>query len=181
MILNADLADTFGNLVRRCTSDIINAEKEIPDPKLFVDVLKSEQALNLKQNLESLQITAENNYKCFHIHHVVDAVMTTLHSANQMFDHHKPWKLRKLTSDPAAMNELKAVISLTLEASRVSALILYPIIPKLTSDLLDFLQVPLECRAWKHARPAYLETSALEERHYAKDCTFFEKIRIVKK
>lgn len=179
--LNADLADNLGNLVRRCTGDLINPRKEIPNPKLFADVLKSEQALELKKNLESLQSTAEKNYKSFNVHHALDAVMATLHSANQMFDYHKPWALRKNTSDPKIANELKAVISLTLESVRISALILHPVIPKLTSDLLDFLQVPQENRTWQDATPAYLEKLSHDDRHYIKDCKFFEKIRIAKK
>lgn len=181
LILNADLADNLGNLVRRCTSNLINSQKEIPNPKLFADVLKSEQALKVKENLESLKATAEKNYNSFNVHHVVDAVMTTLHSANQMFDYHKPWALRKLTSDSEAEKELKAVISLTLETVRVSALVLHPVIPKLTSDLLDFLLVPQENRTWEDTTPAYLETSPSENRYYTKDCIFFEKIRDAKK
>ncbi|XP_043460723.1 methionine--tRNA ligase, mitochondrial-like [Leptopilina heterotoma] len=179
--LNADLADNLGNLVRRCTGDLINPQKEIPNPKLFADVLKSEQALELKKNLESLKSTAERNYESLDIHHAVDAVMTTLHSANQMFDYHRPWKLRKNTSDPAVANELKAVISLTLECARISALVLHPVIPKMTSDLLDFLQVPHENRTWQDTIPIYMEELSLNERHYIKDCKFFEKIRIAKK
>lgn len=179
--LNADLADNLGNLVRRCTGDIINPSKEIPNPKLFSNVLKSEKALELKRNLESLKLTAEKNYESLNIHHTVDAVMTTLHSANQMFDYHKPWTLRKNISDPKIANELKAVISLSLESARISALVLHPIIPKMTSDLLDFLQVPRENRTWQDTIPIYMETLSNDDRHYIKDCKFFEKIRIAKK
>lgn len=156
-ILNAELADTFGNLLIRCTSKSVNPNKMFPDPLTYHKILTSSEALQLKNLLENLHTTAAKHYEEFYVHHVVNAVMAVLQSANCMVNHHEPWQLRK-SNDPNVQNELLAVISLALESARISALVLHPVIPKLTNDVLDFLNVDLENRTWAHAKPVYMQT-----------------------
>ncbi|XP_015594864.1 methionine--tRNA ligase, mitochondrial isoform X2 [Cephus cinctus] len=177
-IVNSELADTLGNLISRCTGKTVNPTREIPNPAECSDVLKSDSAKSLLRNLETLKDTAEKSYKEYNLHHVVDAVMSTLHSANQMVDYHKPWQLRKETNNPESINQLKAVISLALEAARISGLILYPIVPKMSSNLLDYLSVPPENRTWEDARSKHLNDSPNESRQLGQGNTIlFRRIR----
>lgn len=156
-ILNSELADTFGNLVNRCFSKAMNPEGEIPDPNEYVDVLKSGVAAENKKLLESLREISQKHYDEYHLHHVVDSVMQTLRSTNQMIDHHKPWILKK-SDDPDSLREVKAVISLAAENIRVSSLVLYPIVPRLACHLLDLMQIPEENRTWNDTVPLYLNS-----------------------
>ena len=178
-ILNSELADTLGNLVSRCTGKVVNVKGEIP-PAIYGKALRSEAAESLRKHMDTLGDTARQHYESFYIHHAVDAVMTTLRSANIMVEHHKPWQLRKEPHNEMAMTELKAVISLALEAIRISALVLYPVVPTLSTNLLDFLNVPLINRSWNDTRPKYLSpVTATEAEPFRHQRTmFFPKIKL---
>ncbi|XP_046595543.1 methionine--tRNA ligase, mitochondrial [Neodiprion lecontei] len=154
-VVNSELADTFGNLLSRCTGSIINPGKEIPHPAIYVKELQTEAAKSLMISLQSLRTEAQISYEKCNLHHVVDSVMTTLHLANQMVEHHKPWILRKQTDDESK-TKLMGTISLALESIRICGLILYPIVPKLSETVLNLLNVPKSKRTWEETVPAFL-------------------------
>lgn len=157
-VLNSELADNLGNLVSRCSGKLVNPASKIPSASRYAKSLNSESAENLRKNIESLGDKAKKNYESFYFHHVIDAVMETLKSANVMIDYHKPWNLRKQTDNEDAANELKSVIALALEAARVSAIVMYPIVPKLSTNLLNFLNVPMTSRTWSDTKPKYFSS-----------------------
>lgn len=159
-VLNSELADTLGNLVSRCTGKLVNPKGEIPSAAIYSKVLKSQPAEELRSNLESLGNIAKDHYESFYIHHAIDAVMAALRSANVMVDYHKPWLLRKEPDNQVAVAELKSVIALAMEATRISALCLFPVVPKLSTNLLNFLNVPMDHRFWKDTEPKYLNTDS---------------------
>ncbi|XP_014212192.1 methionine--tRNA ligase, mitochondrial isoform X1 [Copidosoma floridanum] len=162
-VLNSELADTLGNLINRCTGKLVNPKQEIPSAAGHGRFLKSEVAQSLRASMEALGDTAKQHYESFYVHHVVDAAMSTVRCANAVVEYHKPWSLRKEPDNEAAVAELKAVIALALEATRISALVLYPVMPALSTVVLDFLNVPMNERSWKHTKPVYLNSTASTE------------------
>lgn len=177
-ILNAELANTLGNLINRCFGESINPKKIIPDPNTYMSILKSDIALTNIKALETISERTRIFYESYHLHHVVDAVMSMLHSANQMFFYYQPWRLKE-SEDLDSVKQIKAVIALTLENVRVAALILHPIIPRLTSTLLDSLQISKANRTWEDTKPLHI-TNSLNgvERVALQNKLFFKKIRI---
>ncbi|KAM0730719.1 Methionine--tRNA ligase, mitochondrial [Formica fusca] len=177
-VLNSELADTLGNLVNRCAGKTINPSKEFPDPAKYWNVLQSQVADETRKALESVGRRARESYEEYNLHHVVDAVMSMLHCANKMVDYHEPWQLRKQVDDADSIRELKAVISFALESSRIAALILYPITPRLSSNLLDFLDIPRENRTWTDTVPKFFNNSGVKERYIeCNNVILFKKIR----
>lgn len=177
-VLNSELADTLGNLVNRCAGKTINPSKEFPDPAKYWNVLQSQVADETREALESVSRKARESYEEYNLHHVVDVVMSTLHCANRMINYHEPWQLRKQVDDADSIRELKAVISLALESSRIAALILYPITPKLSSNLLDFLDIPGENRTWADTVPEFFNKKGVKERYIERNnVILFKKIR----
>ncbi|KAH0554754.1 hypothetical protein KQX54_012562 [Cotesia glomerata] len=177
-ILNAELADTLGNLVSRCMGKALNPGKIIPEPcERHAKTLGSDEALKLVESLENLSSIAHNHYNDFNLHSVVDIVMQSLFFANKMIDHHKPWALAKQTDNSEAQEKLESVLALGLEAARLGSLILTPIIPRLTSHLLDFLNVPSNARMWDNTK--YLNTGRNNQINTPKqqDYAFFKKLR----
>nr|XP_033327698.1 methionine--tRNA ligase, mitochondrial-like [Megalopta genalis]XP_033327700.1 methionine--tRNA ligase, mitochondrial-like [Megalopta genalis] len=160
-ILNAELPNTFGNLLQRCLGKTINPSRAIPDPSNYVDTLRTEVARKNIKLLEGIGETAKQYYEEHNLHHVVDAVMDLLHTANQMFNQHQPWRLCKSAD---SVKEVEAVLSLSLESVRVAALVLHPIIPRSTSDMLDSLEVPTTRRLWRDTTPLHL-TNCFDGRH----------------
>lgn len=176
-ILNSELADTLGNLVNRCMGKTVNPSREFPDLVRYWNVLQSQVADEVREVLESAGTEARENYEEYNLHRVVDVVMNVLHCANRMVTYHEPWKLRKQVDNVDSMNELKAVISLTLESSRIAALILYPIIPQLSSGLLDFLNVPKNNRMWTNTAPELDDSNAKGRCIEHNNIILFKKIR----
>jgi len=177
-ILNSELADTLGNLVSRCAGKAVNPSKEFPDPAKYWNVLQSQVADETREALKSVSRKARESYEEYNLHHVVDAVMNMLHCANKMVAYHEPWQLRKQVDDADSLEELKAVISLALESSRIGALILYPIVPRLSSSLLDFLNIPKHNRMWTDTTPEFFNNSSIKERHIEhNNLILFKKIR----
>ncbi|KAL6262802.1 hypothetical protein P5V15_005592 [Pogonomyrmex californicus] len=176
-ILNSELADTLGNLVNRCAGKAVNPSKEFPDPAKYWNVLQSQVADETREALKSVGEKARDSYEEYNLHHVVDAVMSMLHCANKMVAYHEPWQLRKQVDDADSIEELKAVISLALESSRIGALILYPIVPKLSSSLLDFLNIPKENRMWTDTVPDFFNNSLKERYIERNNLILFKKIR----
>ncbi|XP_011702853.1 PREDICTED: methionine--tRNA ligase, mitochondrial [Wasmannia auropunctata] len=177
-ILNSELADTLGNLVSRCAGKAVNPSKEFPDPARYWNVLRSQVADETREALKSVGEKARESYEEYNLHHVVDAVMSMLHSANKMVAYHEPWQLRKRVDDADSIEELKAVISLALESSRIGALILYPIVPRLSSGLLDFLNIPKESRTWADTAPEFFSSNSTKDRRIERNnLILFKKIR----
>lgn len=176
-ILNSELADTLGNLVSRCAGKTVNPSKEFPDPAKYWNVLQSEAADEIREALESVGERARQDYEEYNLHHVADAVISMLHCANRMVTYHEPWQLRKRVGDADSIEELRAVISLALESTRIAALILYPLVPRLSSNLLDFLNIPKENRAWADTVPK-VNNGSTKERHIERnEVLVFKKIR----
>ncbi|XP_045472978.1 methionine--tRNA ligase, mitochondrial isoform X2 [Harmonia axyridis] len=140
-VLNAELADTLGNLLNRCTATVLNPNQEFPklNREVLEEVKKLDVAKTLIENVEKLPFICEAHYNEFKIYKVVDAVIATLHSANLFFETMKPWELKKL---PEEKETLDVVLHLTMETLRVSGILLLPVIPHLSSKLLSKLNIP---------------------------------------
>ncbi|XP_043788966.1 methionine--tRNA ligase, mitochondrial [Apis laboriosa] len=176
-ILNSELADTLGNLVNRCFGKSINPDRIIYNSTEYKSILNSEIALKNIKALENLSEKARKCYEKNDLYHAVDNVMDTLRTANQVFEYHQPWKLSK-SKDLDSVKQLEALISLVLENLRVAALVLYPIIPQLSSNLLDFLQVSIKNRNWEDTKPLHLTNDSNETRHVlCQNILFFKKIK----
>lgn len=177
-ILNSELASTFGNTIRRCTSAAINKNGKIPNLRCINNVVKSQHVQELKEALSNLQSEAHRCYESYNLHHVVDASMSTLRLVNVMIDREKPWSLVKNVNSAEDKEMLDAVISLSLEAARINALVLYPIVPSLCTRVLDLLQVPMSQRTWQDVKPRYLEQDKIgESEDIPSDFVLFNSIK----
>lgn len=167
-------------MITRCVGKSINPKKIIPNINQHFDILESEEANNLRSSLESLGPTVEKHYESFDIFHAVDEIMETVRRANVLIDVHKPWILKKDPHDKNAKLELYAVISLALETARISALTLYPVIPRLSTEILDYLNVPMTERSWKDTEPKYLKAckKATNERLTQNNIILFPKLKL---
>lgn len=81
---------------------------------------------------------------------VVDHVMECLHVANNFFETCKPWELngKKLNDDASNIQQRDTILSITMETLRVCSIICQPIIPMMSQQLLDKLNVDKCQRNW---------------------------------
>ncbi|KAI4462100.1 methionyl-trna synthetase [Holotrichia oblita] len=153
-ILNAELADTLGNLLNRCCGDALNPEQIFPGVAEYGVVFNElasrvDVGKKLVESLKSLSDTCHEHYQEYNFYKVVDSVMATLHSANLFFETVKPWEMRKVTQ---RKQELEVTLHMAMEALRISAIILLPIIPNLSEKILDKLNVPKSERFWSNTK-----------------------------
>nr|XP_022911507.1 methionine--tRNA ligase, mitochondrial isoform X1 [Onthophagus taurus] len=146
-ILNSELADTFGNLLSRCCGNALNPIQTIPplNKTAFNEITKIEAGKKLIELVESLENVCFKHYENYNFYKVVDSVINTLHAANLFVETMKPWELRKKIE---LIPQLEITLHLTFETLRVSGIILQPIIPQLSKQLLDKLNVDPNKRFW---------------------------------
>lgn len=149
-ILNSELADTLGNLLSRGCARTVNTQQRFPrlDRTAFESHI---QPLDVTQRL--VRLVAELPDKCYahykagNFYLAVDACIEVLHTANNFFETLRPWELRK-SGDIAALD---AALGVTLETLRVCGILLQPVVPALSGQLLDKLSVSAEQRMWSDA------------------------------
>lgn len=79
------------------------------------------------------------------MHLALESIWLMLGAANRYFSAQEPWVLRK--SDAAADQErFSTVLYTTLEAVRIAALLIQPVMPESAAKLLDLLGQPTDQR-----------------------------------
>ncbi|OTF72314.1 methionine-tRNA ligase, mitochondrial-like protein [Euroglyphus maynei] len=149
--LNAELADTFGNLLNRCTSNKLNPKQYYPRISLdeMIEILpESVDTINYIQNLskECFQAYSDGN---FHIG--ITHVMTGLRLVNSLFNIIRPWEFAKNSQDKINQKRLECLLFLSLESIRIAAILLKPIIPNISTLIFHKLNIQHEFCVWKSA------------------------------
>jgi len=122
---NSDLANDFGNLVSRVSTLIKNNfDEEIPKSSLLNSDLSSNfQKIVLKEQLDNLEIDK-----------VINDIMIFIRSINVFMEQNEPWKLVK--SDKVQAGN---ILYHCAESLRLAAVMLSPVMPSKTKDILDIL------------------------------------------
>jgi methionyl-tRNA synthetase len=127
-IVNADLANNLGNLVNRT----INMAKKYCQgqvPNCNADDIPADNPLKaLGQELGSQVDTAYNELA---FQSACETIFTLVRSSNKYIDDLAPWTLFKQEKYP----ELACVLYAVLESIRLSAYLLVPIVPKISTDI----------------------------------------------
>lgn len=150
--MNAELADTFGNLLSRACAKALNPRHEFPQiyNDQLSELIKTDSCKLLIEKLTEAPDKCRQHFTAFNFHLVVDSVMAVLHAANNFFELSKPWELKN--GDEVAKRKLETIISLTMESLRISGIILQPIIPDYTNKLLTRLSIDTNLRMWKDTK-----------------------------
>jgi methionyl-tRNA synthetase len=137
--INADLANDFGNLAQRSLTMIArNCGGLVPE---WREAEATPADLDLAALAGSRLELARRHMATFAIHNYLGAVFELIAEANRYFATQEPWKLAK--SDPKRM---RLVLYATIEALRVAAILLQPVMPAAMGKLLDLLAVAPRAR-----------------------------------
>ena len=131
---NSDLANDFGNLVSRVSTLIKNNfDEEIPKSNLVDSDLSSNfQKIVLKEQLDNLEIDK-----------VINDIMAFIRSINVFMEQNEPWKLVK--SDKVQAGN---ILYHCAESLRLAAVMLSPVMPSKTKDILNILGTNNEELVW---------------------------------
>lgn len=130
---NADLANDLGNLVNRTVSmarryrsgALTPPSSDISEDAAALSVLGSATAARFDAAMENYQV-----------HSALEAVWELIAAANGFVESSAPWKLAK---DPSQAARLDEVLVTLVEAARLSAALVHPVIPDSSDRLLTQL------------------------------------------
>lgn len=130
---NAELANSFGNLVQRVLSMIFkNLDGVLESPDLHTD----DEAL-LSIVASACRVDLPRDFAALSFSTGIEAWMRAVFACNQYVDTQAPWALRK--TDPQRM---KSVLYILFLAIRDLAIAIQPVIPASTARLLDAMGIP---------------------------------------
>ena len=139
--INADLANELGNLAQRSLSMVNkNLDARVPEPGEF-SVADTEMLESADGLLPRVRAAFDEQA----MHQGLEAIWLMLGAANRYFSAQEPWVLRKseLAADQV---RFRTVLYVTLEAVRVAATLLQPVMPVSAARLLDQLGQPDDSR-----------------------------------
>jgi len=141
--INADLANELGNLAQRSLSMVNkNLNGIVPEPGEFTAA-----DVELLSSADALLSTVRAHYDVPAMHQALEAIWLMLGAANRYFSAEEPWVLRK-SSAPEDQVRFGTVLYVTLEAVRIAALLVQPVMPSSADKLLDLLGQPDESRTF---------------------------------
>lgn len=181
-ILNSELADTLGNLLSRGCAKTVNKRQVFPrfDANVFHgELMQLQVTQKLVSLLDELPDKCYAHYKAYNFYLAVDQIVEVLHTTNNFFETTKPWMLAK-NGEHA---RLDAVLFVTLETLRICGIVLQPIVPQLSKQLLDKLRIKSDDRMWSNAlQPRWKSGAASTSDEYAlcseTDAILFRRIRL---
>jgi methionyl-tRNA synthetase len=141
---NSDLANDFGNLLNRVSGLIQkNHDGKIPDPGPLTTV---EEEIKAKANALPLQVKDLINE--FKVQEAVTSVLAIVDVLNKYVEAQAPWKLAK--TDMKAANR---VLYTAAEGLRISTILLAPVMPEKTAEVLDILGAANSKPVWGQSMP----------------------------
>ncbi|CAL1263371.1 unnamed protein product [Larinioides sclopetarius] len=166
-MVNAELADTLGNLLSRSCAPALNPYQVFP--KFYhnaLNVLKDSKVETLINNASDLPDKVQRHFIEGYFYKGIDDIMACLRDANAFMQFNKPWELVKM-KDEKSIETLSTMLHIVLEVLRISGILLQPVIPTLSKRLLTKLQVPVEQRGWENITcfPSYYKLSNPLESH----------------
>lgn len=154
-MLNADLANTYGNLLNRCVSKTVNSNQIYPmlnKAEFHKLHAENENLKHLSEILSTLQDVVSQHYHSFNFYKGITIVLKTLYLCNKFFEEMKPWELRK---DEANLVKLMCILHITLETLRICSIALQPIIPDISEKIFRKLNIPIHKRMWADMIPSW--------------------------
>ena len=136
-VLNADLANDLGNLLNR-TLGMAKKYCQAIVPEIDPEEISAENPL--KAIGLSLRYTVENHYSSLAYSQASEAILTLVRESNKYIDDRAPWTLYK----QGEQDQVAIVLYSVLESVRLSAYLLSPIIPQISTAIYQQLGFDLD-------------------------------------
>ena len=130
--INADLANDLGNL----TSRLLTMVHKYCQGHIPLAGIEEKEDSELKGSVENLPKTYANHMEHLQFHKALMAIWEVINQVNRYIDQSAPWVLAR---DPQKQNRLHTVLYYSLESLKVVGVLLAPIMPDTSEELLDRL------------------------------------------
>jgi methionyl-tRNA synthetase len=147
-ILNADLANSLGNLLNRSLGMAVKyCQQSVP---IYGSCDLSEQIEPIIELASGLGNRVAEAYISLDFRKVCEEILALVWGCNKLIDDVAPWKLYKA----GKQNEVDALIYVLLEVIRTTAFLISPIVPDLSKEVyhqlgLEFIES--QPPVWKHS------------------------------
>ncbi|KAG5517840.1 hypothetical protein PMAC_000294 [Pneumocystis sp. 'macacae'] len=139
-----DLRGQLGNLLLRILSPHFDLKRALLYSKNHINEDALFQDFDIKLNTIAENI--DNYMASFRVHAALEAIFDFIGSINKFFQNFEPWKYKHDSS------KVDPVLFRTLEAIRISGILLKPFIPDKASEILDQLGVEVSRRNLKFCK-----------------------------
>ncbi|XP_070818418.1 methionine--tRNA ligase, mitochondrial [Chaetodon trifascialis] len=150
-LVNAELADSLGGLLNRCTAPALNPTQVYPPfcPQSF----PSEQGgravvedYHMLDAVKHLPAVVEQHFENMHVYKALEDISACVRQTNGFVQRHAPWKLDRRDSKDQCW--LDTIIHVSLECLRIYGTLLQPVVPDISNKLLSRLGVQPGERSW---------------------------------
>ncbi|RJT26488.1 methionine--tRNA ligase [Chakrabartia godavariana] len=144
--INAELANSYGNLAQRTLSFIFKTlEGSLP----FGGKESDADAELLAMVANACQVELPREFQALAMSQGLEAWMRAVYACNQYIDAQAPWTLRK--TDP---DRMVAVLATLFVCIRDLTIAIQPVIPESAGRMLDQMGIPAEERSFENLRDA---------------------------
>lgn len=156
--VNSELADTLGNLVSRSTGKSVLVKGIVPKQPQLDKLTEEDKALVTKG--QALAANVARHFEMPDFARGLEEIVFFLHDVNRYFTVMEPWVLSKTLKKAedvttpeylATKERLDTVLYLSINAARMSAILLQPVVPQTAKKILDYLCVPTDKRSISEA------------------------------
>ncbi|KAJ2542546.1 methionyl-tRNA synthetase, partial [Coemansia sp. RSA 1933] len=149
-----DLVGQFANLASRCLGNRLCA-----DLHQFRDIAAAQQDQSqtdlrdrqLRSMLVYLPAKVKAKFDIGEFGRGMDAIFLVLAIAHKYMAMNEPWEIVKKT-DAESKARLQTILFYSLEAARMAAIMLQPVMPEKSEMLLNHLSISKTERSWEHAQ-----------------------------
>ena len=152
---NAELANSFGNLVQRVLGFIA---KNLSFAVTMSKPLEVADEIFLETVNTVCAVTIPDTFNRLALNQGMDAWLHAVFACNAYVDEHAPWALRK--TDPERMATVLVVLC---NAIRDLAIAIAPVIPAGTARILHYLAVPMHARTYQTIAMRQLQSTFVIE------------------
>lgn len=150
-LLNAELADSLGGLLNRCTAPALNPAQIYTCfcPQSFPSELGGRAVVedyHMLNAVKQLPAVVEQHFESMHVYKALEAISACVRQTNGFVQRHAPWKLDR--TDIKDQLWLDTIIHVSLECLRVYGTLLQPVVPEISDKLLCKLGVVKRERSW---------------------------------
>lgn len=133
----SELANDLGNLVSR----FLNMTSRYADQIIPASTVKEEAEVELIQNWQKLENEVFRQFEDFQIQEGLDQIFEFIRSLNRYIETRAPWKLAK-SEETADKYRLQTCLASIAEGLRLCALLLNPVMPKISSEITKSIGAP---------------------------------------